>query len=208
MKYILSVLLLIAIGVTSCAKNRAIDLSLNTKAKKLIERHVTFHTKANFKKHTYSSKDFYYTLEMDRVDEPRSVYWPDIAPKPSALHNKSGYTVELLEEKFRGLFDDTDYDIWSPQLLRVYDGERLLYDASVCSVHGIEMERKVVQISYGLLIFQKEHSKAMQADFPNTGMVLGGCCVDTTRPATHDWVCPICKYNEDKWEKLKKDKKD
>ena len=96
---------------------------------------------------------------------------------------------------------DEGTSYWSPKLVRITDGDRLLYDASMCRVHGIKMERVVVPITYGLYMPDRSHSRAEESEFPNTGVVLGGCCVDTERPSTHTWVCPTCLANKNRWEK-------
>ncbi len=196
MKPAIITLLIIAIGFTSCATSKISK-----------ERNVTIQAKANFKKHPFSGKDVYYTLEMGQGDDSRSVYWPHDAPNPASLNKKRSYSVELIEEEHKMTMGDSSTSTWSPELFRLSDGKRLLYDASVCAVHGGVMERKAVPISYGYPMFDPEYLKVENTEFPNTGMVLGGCCVDLDRPTTHAWVCTSCVHNKERWEQMKKDQK-
>lgn len=102
---------------------------------------------------------------------------------------------------------DDGFTFWSPELFRLTDGDRLLYDASMCRVHSIKMNRVVVPIAYGLYMPDRNYSRAEESAFPNAGVVLGGCCVDTERPSTHTWVCPTCLANKSRWEKQRKEQK-
>ncbi len=188
-------LVLIAALSTSCATSKIPK-----------ERHVTINTKASFKRNSFGDDDAYYTLDIAPDGEDRSVYWPENAPNPDSLAKNRSYTVELLEEEYRLPIGDSGTSYWSPELFRFSDGGRLLYDASVCRVHGIKMERVVVPISYGFPVFDREFAKAREADFPNTGMVLGGCCVNSERPSTRAWVCPTCVAREKRREEQSRTK--
>ena len=165
------------------------------------ERQVTVQTKLNFKKQSAGGADAYYTLEMVSDGDERSIYWPEDAPGPGALSKGRSYTVELLEEEYGLGMGGEGASYWSPELFRLSDGDRLLYDASVCRVHGAGMKRAVVPISYGFPMFERSYSTAMESEFPNAGVVLGGCCVNRERPSTHAWVCPRCVENKRGWEK-------
>lgn len=196
MKSAIVTLLIIAAALTSCATSKIPK-----------ERNVTIQTKANFKKHPFSGKHVYYTLEMGQGHDSRSVYWPDDAPNPASLNKKRSYSVELIEEERKRTLGGSSISTWSPELFRLSDGKRLLYDASICAVHKLQMERKVVPISYGFPMFDPEYLKAKNTQFPNTEMVLGGCCVDMDRPTTHAWVCTSCVHNKERWKQLKKAQK-
>ena len=171
------------------------------------ERHVTVQTKAKFKQQSIGGAHSYYTLEIKSDGDDRSIYWPTNAPKPLSLNKNRSYTVELLEEEHRMPIGDDGFNFWSPELFRLIDGDRLLYDASMCRVHGIKMNRVVVPIAYGLYMPDQNYSRAEDSAFPNAGVVLGGCCVDTERPSTHTWVCPTCLANKSRWEEQRKGQK-
>lgn len=166
------------------------------------ERHVTLTTKVNFRSNSVGDGHAYYTLEIESGGEDRSICWPANAPSPGSLARGHSYTVEFFEAVNRSPTgaDLTRYR--SPDLFRFRDGDRMLYDASVCRAHGVSMERTIVPISYGFPMFDREYSKAMDADFPNTGIVLGGCCVNTERLSTREWVCPTCVEHKKRWENM------
>ena len=152
------------------------------------ERAVSITAKPNFKD--------YHTFVTEGPDGQRSIYWPDSAPKPKRLHQDHFYRLDLLEEEWKPFGNEPDRAIWNPELSRVYDGEKLLYDSSICTKHRTQMERKLVKISYGLPSRAPEWIDLRQ-NAPNDGTVLGGCCVDETRLETRTWVCPACKAVHD-----------
>ena len=166
------------------------------------ERHVANNTKLIFKPNRIGKDVAYYTLETDFDGGKRSVYWPGNAPKPGTLAKGRSYTVELLEEEHRYAISDTLSSSWSPELMRLKDGGRVLFDASLCRVHGVTMKRQIVPISYGLpsfLAFDRAYETARESEFPNTGVVPGGCCVDEERLVTRAWVCATCVAHEKQW---------
>ncbi|MES2660206.1 MAG: hypothetical protein V4689_16400 [Verrucomicrobiota bacterium] len=158
------------------------------------ERAVSITAKPNFK----SDPDFkdYHTFETDGPDGRRSIYWPDTAPKPKRMDKNRYYTLDLFEEEWKPFSNDPERVFWRPELFRVHDGGKLLYDASVCGKHHTQMERKLVKISYGLPSRTPEWM-ALRKNAPNEGTVLGGCCVDENRLETRTWVCPVCKSIHD-----------
>ncbi len=154
------------------------------------ERAVTITAKPNFKA-IPDIKDFY-NFETNGPDGQRSIFWSNLAPKPDRMEKNRFYTLELLEEEWRPFGNRSDDAYWRSELVRVLDGSKLLYDASICRKHHIQMDRKLVKISYGLPSFTPEW-KTLRENAPNDGTVLGGCSVDSSRLETRTWVCPTCK---------------
>lgn len=171
------------------------------------ERTVTLHTKVNFKQESVGTNYSYYTLKIESEGGDRCVIWPANAPAPNSLNKGRCYTVELLEEKYRMAIEDHGASFWSPELVRIVDGDRLLYDASMCRVHDIKMNRVVVPIAYGLYMPDRNYSRVEKSEFPNAGLVLGGCCIDMERVSTHTWVCPTCLANKNRWKQQRKNLK-
>ena len=172
------------------------------------ERPAKVETKLAFKKNSIGKDHFYYTVELGE----RSIVWPDYRLHPKVLMRDRVYRLELVEEEHRSRLrkiDGEEWVYWSPELVKVFDGDKLLYDASICEVHKIAMERKAVRIIYGLIMYPLEYREARDKDFPNTGVSLGGCCVNNERTHTHRWVCKTCVTNKKQWDVAnKKDQKD
>ncbi len=154
------------------------------------ERAATITAKPNFKSSAYS-KD-YSTFEVNGPEGNRSIFWPDSAPKPDRMDKDRFYTLELIEKEWGPFGNSPDDVYWRPELVRVVDGQKMLYDASICSKHQVQMDRKLVKISYGLPSFTPKW-KTLRENAPNDGTVLGGCSVDQQRPETWTWVCPTCQ---------------
>lgn len=180
------------IGLIACTKSES---PLKPTVKTPRERTVSISAKPNFKKESIGKDHHYFTFEIEGPEGGRSIVWPDDAPKPGDLDQNRSYTLELVEEEFTSSHEPiTTY--WSPELVKLHDGQKLLYDASVCRVHQTQMDRKLVKISYGLPSFTPEWTEIMK-NAPNDGTVFGGCCVDSDRPETRTWVCPVCKSIHD-----------
>ena len=160
-----------------------------------LERAASVTAKPNFKSDP-DLKD-YYTFEVNAPEGNRSIFWPDSAPKPDLLDKDRYYTLELIEEDWRPFVNSPDDVYWRPKIVKVIDGQKLLYDASICSKHHLQMDRKLVKISYGLPSFTPKW-KTLRENAPNDGTVLGGCSVDQQRPKTWTWVCPACRSIYDK----------
>ena len=164
------------------------------------ERSVTLQTKPKFKREGVGQPWAYNSFDASGPDgEDHSFVWPSEAPRPHRLSKNRTYTLDLLEQEQRSPTGDPENTIWSTELVRLLDGDKVLYDASVCEVHGGQMQREVVAISYGFFIFDRKDTEARARGFPNTGLVLGGCCVDSANPKTWTWVCPTCLAKEKEW---------
>ncbi len=154
------------------------------------ERAVTLSVKPKFTKESLDGKPWY-TLVLPGSKERKSIHWPDAAPRPDSLEKKREYQFELLEEEYPvGSFGRLAAT-WEPELHRVRDGEKILYDASICKKHHVRMSRERVKIIYGLMRYRPGWREIQKAT-PNEGTVTGGCVVDANSTHTHRWVCPVC----------------
>jgi hypothetical protein len=189
MNHPLTTLIMIATLTTSCSTSKFPR-----------ERHVTINTKINFKRDSEGDYKAYYTLDVDRGGEEHSVYWPANAPQPHSIAKNRSYTVELLEVEHRTPINGDKSTYWAQEMFRLSNGERLLYDASVCPVHRVAMERKLVPISYGIPMSSRENLRAQENQFPYSGVAFRGCSVIQGEPSTRDWVCPACVAHKKQWE--------
>ena len=126
--------------------------------------------------------------------------WPAEAPK---LDQKRTYRFELVQE-YRphspGTTDKIPVGFWTSRLVKVFEGDRLVYDASICPVHHRQMTLQAVPISYGLPSFSNEYQKARDTRFPHANSyVLGGCSVGPEKNA-RVFRCKDCIGEEKAWE--------
>lgn len=201
MKHAVLLVGLASIGLNSCTTSGPIKVA----PKPPIERRVSISAKLNFKKENVGEDYHYYTVELTGPEGDRSFVWPHDAPKPGELNKNKSYQLDLVEEKQRKVFDEDSSEVWSPDLVKLHDGQKLLYDASVCAKHQVRMDRKLVKITYGLISLTPEW-KAIIDSAPHEGNVYGGCSVDLDTPEAWTWVCPVCKstYHEGVARMLKK----
>jgi len=161
----------------------------------------TEHRKSISAKPVFQFDQFGPSLVLKMGHDMDSVWWPSDGPKPKSLNRASIYTYDLLIEKsWRKWGNDHPSAFYYPRLMRIRQGKNILYDASVCSVHHILMKRKLMPITYGLVIFKPSFERAMEK-FPHIGMAWGGCCVSPDNPKeTFEWVCSDCVAAYEKYQ--------
>ncbi len=148
----------------------------------------------------FIEKDYsYLTCEIVAPDGTKSFSWPENRLQQDSLDENHAYEFDLVEyEHFRTTGGgEPPHSYWITELVRVHDGDSLLYDASICTKHQIQMDRKMVKIGYGLPSSSAEW-KIIGENAPNSGLVWGGCCIIKEETETRTWVCPTCKsiYDE------------
>ena len=115
---------------------------------------------------------------------------------PVALESNRVYRFTVIKEPFRG-----GINITIPEVIRVEQDGRVIYDREVCQVHQLKMDRKKVPIVYGLFRpHPGEPSAATERQlFPHSrDFVLGGCVVGPEK-TDHIFVCSDCKKAYEKW---------
>ena len=107
---------------------------------------------------------------------------------------------EALKVEYR-ITPEMDYDshtkTWEETegilVTKVSAGDQVIYDASICEVHGVTMKRELLPVIYGSggddweLLISREH--------PHNGhFALEGCVVPKVRyTRAYRYVCPVCK---------------
>jgi hypothetical protein len=143
------------------------------------------------------------TVEIPDREDKVSLIWPEGAPKARRFKKGRAYDFDILVKKETMSIGSRRSVIESEDLFRVRQGSNLIYDASVCRVHGTSMNRELAPILYGLPFFEDGYEKAYMKEFPNIGLHFGGCNPDPSRTKTYEWVCEKCREAEEAWEKGK-----
>jgi hypothetical protein len=91
---------------------------------------------------------------------------------------------------------------------KIFEEGRVIYDLSVCQVHGVQMGKEGVPIDYGFggprNYYPSSHAPEPSFDtrmqlFPNyVEMVYGGCVV--FEPTAMLYTCPRCRAAFTQWE--------
>ena len=99
--------------------------------------------------------------------------------------------------------DRSDYGSVYPRgaLESIRDGQAVIVDRTRCQLHDQVMTRRPVHISYGLPM--REFMEALNHDFPNAAVQLGGCVIMNDSPReTPAYVCPVCDAAYQAWKPL------
>jgi hypothetical protein len=77
-------------------------------------------------------------------------------------------------------------------LVRVTEGDTVVFDRSVCSLHHVQMERRNVLVAYGMYGPKNWAESYCMGHFPHfRDFALGGCVVGDAE-STSIYVCPKC----------------
>jgi hypothetical protein len=89
---------------------------------------------------------------------------------------------------------DIVYDSIAKPLLRIEQGQEVVFDRSICEVHHVKMELKDVDISYGMPGAATEADAYCDLHFPHhRNFAEGGCVVSDTSPKSGlIYICPQC----------------
>jgi hypothetical protein len=105
------------------------------------------------------------------------------------------YTFTILQERFRRHY--------LPEVIRVEQDGRAIYDREICEVHHRTMERKRVRIIYGLIRPGpgSPSAETKRSQFPHHCEVsFGGCVSGPGGPKTERvFLCGECKVAYSAW---------
>ncbi len=91
---------------------------------------------------------------------------------------------------------------WQSEIELIKDGDTVIHDAAVCPLHRVRMERRDVEIAYGLP--SPDLFEAMEKFSGGPGFTLGGCVVMSGSPKTErGYVCPDCVATYQEWSKVR-----
>jgi hypothetical protein len=141
----------------------------------------------------HQSRD-YCDLSIDGLDTDRYRYlsWPQRAPNPKGLSLASPWRFELLRQH-GGKWDYVSQEV----LTASYEG-KMVFDASLCEVHNLKMQR-VVEVCEDYsdrtkpIGFYEVRSK----QFPHSGTAFPACTFYSDRELT--WQCAECAKTSKRW---------
>jgi hypothetical protein len=78
------------------------------------------------------------------------------------------------------------------QLVRIKQGDKTVFDRSICGLHHVTMELRSVEIAYGMYAPQSDAEIYCMKHFPHfRDFALGGCLVGDEK-FTSIYICPKC----------------
>ena len=152
---------------------------------------ATIHAQPVFQTRTIDKYSYEEMVLPQIRDIPISIFcgsqppWGTSIPRDKELT----FTVWLTKD-----LEDTG---WSNALETIQDGAKMLYDARICPLHHLKMERAEITIAYGLP--SSAFIKALEEFSGGPGFILGGCVVGDGK-TTMGYRCPECVALYQKWE--------
>jgi len=126
-----------------------------------------------------------------------SFYWPKSAVPYKSVDTTRIYVLEKLESAI--IVGPSSRDWNDSTLLRIVDGSRILYDASICPLHHVVMNRQIEDgVSYeDYYLFREQYFDGESPRIcPNDGK-LYLACGSGIRHMT--WRCPACYQISQEW---------
>jgi len=78
------------------------------------------------------------------------------------------------------------------QLVRISEGDNVVFDRSVCGLHHVKMELRSVEIRYGMYGAGSKAESYCMGHFPHfRDFALGGC-IEGDAKSTSIYICPKC----------------
>lgn len=141
------------------------------------------------------------TMQIVDVSRPEGekIWWNDQVLDHRSVDTSRHYRFELREGTAvynragdsRGIAKHTDVS-------RVYDDQRLIYDASFCRVHSLIMQRTNRQETIDAESLPRGFDKVKSQRFPNSRFDHPRCASGTAYSIL-DWTCPQCSEAETVW---------
>ena len=108
------------------------------------------------------------------------------------------FTVWQTKEVMSHTDDGKEQDVhWLNELETIHDGTQMLFDARICPLHRLSMERVEVPVSYGLP--SAGFIEAYKEFSGGPGFVEGGCVSDGQEHTMMSYRCSECVAAYEKW---------
>jgi hypothetical protein len=138
------------------------------------------------------------SVRMQIVDVSRpkdeAIWWDNLVLDQRHIDTSRNYRFEMEEGKAvysRGIALHTDVS-------RVYDNQRLIYDASFCRVHSLTMPRTNRQGTIDAERLPRGFDTVKAKRFPNSRFDHP-VCSSMSAYSSLDWTCPQCSEAETEW---------
>jgi len=168
------------------------------KASTLVERPVTIHSKPKI-----SDDGAGPWLEASEGDTSLIDHWGDQENSPPVeLDPNKTYQFDLLQQPY--VVDPSANGgqefHWFASLVRILDSGQVIYDASICPLHEVQMKREAVPIQYGLPLYPEGFHTARKTKFPNATPYTEGGCVMGANRTTRVFRCEQCIQEQQIWD--------
>lgn len=121
------------------------------------------------------------------------LYWPPAAPSWKGLDPAKAYSFEIIRRDGRHYLSGTEFT--DLEIAKVWDGEGVFFDGSICEVHHGPMYRRSEEETEAEG-YPANLDKIVATRFPHDGMAYLRCGSTASLPT---WVCPACEKASRKW---------
>lgn len=135
-------------------------------------------------------------IEGLRTNKLGRMTWLPAAPNPATLDVSVPWTFELLFQT-GGIRERLGWSEY-PEIAKVIIQGETVFDASVCEVHGIQMERVIEKKDdFAGRRMPRSFAKARRTEFPHSGTDFPVCTF--WENSTLTWRCPKCSSAARRW---------
>lgn len=134
-------------------------------------------------------------IEDGSCPSDQRIWWNDDILDPRHIDSTKVYQFNLLEGR---CVDTQGRKERSISVWRVYDQDRLIYDASYCRVHKRTMVRESYKSDVDLVSLPIGYDSVYDRLFPNSALEHPACSSIPSYTSL-SWICPECTEAETKW---------
>jgi hypothetical protein len=168
------------------------------------------------REHTYSGQvtirnegDWHRAILRDRDTVIEIPILSSNYPQDLVLSEGDSYSITVLDQDFEDLnislavISRREHTDWHDavgdagvggiqQLVRIISGDKVVFDRSVCGLHGVKMELRNVRVNYGMYGPKNRAESYCVGHFPHfRDFALGGCLMGEAE-STSIYICPKC----------------
>ena len=120
--------------------------------------------------------------------------WYSTLPQDRQLTFTVWQTKDVMWHTYEGKEEGVS---WLSDIETIQEGNQMIYDARVCPLHKLGMERVEVPVHFGLP--SQEFIDAYEGFSGGPGFVSGGCVFDGKEHKEMSYRCPKCVVAYEKW---------
>jgi hypothetical protein len=142
-----------------------------------------------------SRESTYMKIEDASRPSDQSIWWNNDVLDRRRMDSTKRYQFNLLEGK---CVDTEGRKVKYTHVWRVYDQERLIYDASYCRVHKRTMVRESYKSDIDVVSLPSGYDSVYDRLFPNSALDHPACSSRSSYTSLN-WICPDCTEAEKQW---------
>lgn len=186
-RFLIRIFLLTCLVLPACAPRGVMKYKqINVEGRPIFDE-------ARYEGSTYRWKEMQIDDASREVDQ--KIWWDNDTLDRRRVDSSQRYKFELLEGK---CLDERGQKVEETHVWRVYDDQKLIYDASYCRVHKRTMVRESYKGDIDAESLPNGFDSAHASHFPNSALEHPRC-YSLSFYSSLDWLCPECTDAETQW---------